>query len=166
VLNTAYDPGYLDNLLPPLEPERKERGQEHHGEDQEPPVRLDDYGMQGWRGEIVKHTDSGEVDRSRSLLLIGRFLYEGGATRETLVAALKERDVSLEWNKYEAREYDKEYHEIVNELEAKGLNNVHSLDSRRTGLPSRKSSFKDCIRCTRPWRTVWKNLKNSCKGFC
>ncbi len=84
----------------------------------EPPVRLDDYGMSVWRGEQVNLTDDGSVDRSVSLVNIGRVLYDGGATRSTIVKALEDRDKTLGWEKYtDRKDSEKQYHQIVNLLE-------------------------------------------------
>jgi hypothetical protein len=58
--------------------------------DTEPPVVLDQDGMKVWRGEIHKEDENGDVDRSASLLLIGRVLYDAGAMQRTVVEALKE----------------------------------------------------------------------------
>jgi hypothetical protein len=106
-----------------------EGAEERTDEDEEPPVLLNDYGMKVWRGEEYKKDENGDVDRSRSLLLIGRVLYDAGATEITIVEALKERDISLDWNKYSNRSDDKEYDEIYRELERKGRNNRDTRDS-------------------------------------
>jgi putative DNA primase/helicase len=74
-----------------------------------------------WRGEKPVLTDVGRPDRSKSLLYIGRVLYDAGATRRLLVEALRERDEALGWRKYAERtDADQRYHEIVDELERNG----------------------------------------------
>lgn len=65
----------------------------------------------------MKFKEDGSVDKSASLLKIARILHDGGATRKTIVEALKERDSSLGWDKYNERNSDKEYQWIVNKLE-------------------------------------------------
>jgi len=110
---------WYDERLPPLEePPKRERKETS----EEPPVELDGYGMRVWRGEDPKvREDTGELDRSGSLLKIGRVLYDAGAARATIVEALAERDETLGWCKYtDRRDSDEQYHKIVDELERKG----------------------------------------------
>jgi hypothetical protein len=66
------------------------RGIRRRNGNTEPPVVLDQDGMKVWRGEIHKEDENGDVDRSASLLLIGRVLYDAGAMQRTVVEALKE----------------------------------------------------------------------------
>jgi hypothetical protein len=51
-----------------------------------------------FRGEVpkVKADGIGEVDRSATLMKMGRVLYDAGANRPALVAALRERDLALD----------------------------------------------------------------------
>ena len=51
--------------------------------------------MEVWRGEKPKAKDTGEVDRSASLMKIGRTLYDASATGRTVAEALKEQDLAL-----------------------------------------------------------------------
>jgi hypothetical protein len=51
--------------------------------------------LEVWRGEKPKAKDTGEIDRSASLMKIGRTIYDAGATRRTVAEALKERDLAL-----------------------------------------------------------------------
>ena len=138
----SYDPEELDRILPHVdeskEPNRKERnrsqdrGGTSEGEQPELPVFLDDYGLKVWRGEKIKRNDVGEVDRSASLLLMGRVLYDAGATRRTIVEALRERDESLGWDKYTHRkDSEDQYHRIVDELEQNGRNANRTFASGR-----------------------------------
>ena len=112
---------------------RKQRQSEHRreaGGDAEPPVRLADGELAWWRGERVLHRpdESDTVDRSRSLLMIGRVLFESGATRRAIVPALRARDHALGWHKYcERSDGDAQYHAIVDELEAAGLRQPEAL---------------------------------------
>ncbi len=91
-----------------------------------PPILLDDFAMQVWRGELPKLTPDGTVDRSGSLLKIGRVLYDAGATRRLLVDELAERDATL-YQKYAGRsDAQVRYQGIVDELERTGRNSQHS----------------------------------------
>lgn len=97
IVEKSYDPDYLDQVLPPLEEEQDSKGGETSQNDsktplaktQEPPVRLDDYGMDVWLGMRPKLTEDGSVDRSASLLNMGRVLYDAGASRDTILKALE-----------------------------------------------------------------------------
>jgi hypothetical protein len=125
----TYEPKHLDRALPLISATKEEskdrsQGTKHQGHKEEygcneeqPPVRLNNYGMRVWHGEQVKFKDDGQVDTSASLLLLGRVLHNGGATRSTIVEALRERDESLGWNKYTERDSDKEYQRIIDKLE-------------------------------------------------
>jgi hypothetical protein len=76
-----------------------------------------------WRGEKPKAKDTGEVDRSASLMKIGRTIYDAGATRRTVAEALKERDLALGWKCYTNRsDADKQYQNIADKLEVEGRN--------------------------------------------
>lgn len=135
--DNVHDPRELERVLSPenlrdvlssevfeeVFPPKSEENQKESEEGIEPPVALDNYGMKVWQGENVKSTEEGEVDTSASLLLVGRVLYDAGATEKTIVEALKERDVTLGWRKYADRTDDKEYYEIFRELERNGRNN-------------------------------------------
>jgi hypothetical protein len=90
-------------------------------EGDEPPIVLDGDALAVWRGERVKRTKAGDVDRSASLLWIGRVLFDAGMTRRGLVAELQASDERLDWRKYSDRpDADAQYHAIVDELEANG----------------------------------------------
>src|SRR5947209_6273660 len=66
-------------------------------------------------------TDNGTLDRSASLLNIGRVLYDAGLNRCGIAAALKERDAALGWNKYTGRRNEDQYYsDIFDELERNG----------------------------------------------
>jgi hypothetical protein len=92
----ATDAAALDALLPPAPapvapppPEADDIG------DTEPPVRLGADGLAWWRGERVARKEDGSIDRSRTLWAIACALWEAGASRGTVVAALTERDGTL-----------------------------------------------------------------------
>ncbi len=75
-----------------------------------------------WRGEDPKLRD-GQLDRSASLVKIGRALYDAGGNRAVIAASLEERDRALGWNKYTGRRDAVEcYAGIVDELEKNGRN--------------------------------------------
>jgi hypothetical protein len=88
-----------------------------------------------WRGEKPKAKDTGEVDRSASLMKIGRTIYDAGATRRTVAEALKERDLALGWKCYTNRsDADKQYQNIADKLEVEGRN--HYIPIRPNGRNS------------------------------
>jgi hypothetical protein len=131
----AWDPDVIDQAIPQL-PERVRS--EHHDATGEPPVELDSEAMKVWRGERPKLKDGGGLDRSGSLVKIGRAIYDAGATRPAIVAALAERDDALGWRKYAGRpDADTRYHEIVDELESNGRNGRATLNTggRRKDAP-------------------------------
>ena len=115
----AWDPEVIDQAIPQLpEPERNGR-EPSHG----PPVELGPEALKVWRGENPKLKDGGEVNRSASLVKIARVIYDAGATRPAIIAALAERDEALGWRKYAGRpDANTRYHEIVDELERNGRN--------------------------------------------
>ena len=116
----AWDPEVIDQAIPELqEPTRNGR----NGAAGEPPVELDGASRAVYRGEDPKAKEGGGIDRSGSLVKIGRVLYDAGATRPAIVAALAERDEALGWRKYTSRpDAESRYHEIVDELERNGRN--------------------------------------------
>jgi hypothetical protein len=128
-----YSPSELDDALPEIEdkPEAPRRGAPG-----EPPVVLDGPALRVWRGEDTKLTESGKLDRSASLVKIGRALFDAGAARAVIEPALEERDRALGWNKYTGRRDASEcYRGIVDELERNGRNGKVriSVSRGRTG---------------------------------
>ena len=116
----AWDPEVIDQSIPEL-PKAASNG--HRTTGGVPPVELGSAATQVWRGERPKPKEGGGVDRSGSLVKIGRELYDKGATRPAIVAALAERDEALGWRKYTGRrDAEDRYHEIVDELERNGRN--------------------------------------------
>jgi P4 family phage/plasmid primase-like protien len=114
----AWDPEIIDHAIPLL-PEASEN--RARSDTDEPPIKLGEEALKVWRGEKPKLKDTGEIDRSASLVKIGRALFDAGANRTVLVTALRERDETLGWCKYTGRRDSEErYHEIVDELEANG----------------------------------------------
>jgi hypothetical protein len=119
----TYSAGDLDRILPPLPEAASKNGYTHEDEGGEPPVELGREALKVWRGEKPKAKDTGEVDRSASLMKIGRTIYDAGATRRTVTEALKERDLTLGWKCYTNRpDADKQYEAIANVLENEGRN--------------------------------------------
>jgi P4 family phage/plasmid primase-like protien len=114
----AWDPEVIDQAIPLL-PETLESRTRSNAD--EPPLSLGEEALQAWRGERPKVKDTGEIDRSASLVKIGRALFDAGANRPVIVAALRERDEALGWCKYTGRSDSEErYHEIVDKLEESG----------------------------------------------
>lgn len=79
-----------------------------------PPVRLSGERLATWRGERLARKGDGTVDRSLSLVRIAEALYAANASREAIVAALRERDHTLGWHKFcERADGDTRYGEIA-----------------------------------------------------
>lgn len=127
----AWDPEVIDQAIPEL-PEPTRNG--YHGSNgatDEPPVELEPAALAVYRGEKPKFKEGGGIDRSGSLVHVGRVLYDAGATRPAIVAALAERDEALGWCKYTGRrDGESRYHEIVDELERNGRNPRMRVASR------------------------------------
>jgi AAA domain/RepB DNA-primase from phage plasmid len=135
----TYTAGDLDRILPPLPEPTPANGTTHEADRGEPPVELGPEALKVWRGEKPKAKDTGEVDRSASLMKIGRTIYDAGATRRTVVEALKERDLALGWKCYTNRsDADKRYQNIVDKLEIEGRN--HYIPIRPNGRNSHSHS--------------------------
>jgi putative DNA primase/helicase len=128
----AWDPEVIDQAIPELP---KAIPNTNGGRSTaEPPVELMPEALKVWRGEKPKAKHIGEIDRSGSLVKVGRILYDAGATRSALVAALAERDEALGWRKYTGRaDADIRYHEIVDELERNGRNGRVDIDGNGRG---------------------------------
>ena len=128
----AWDPEVIDQAIPELP---KAIPNTNGGRSTaEPPVELMPEALKVWRGEKPKAKHTGEIDRSGSLVKVGRILYDAGATRSALVAALAERDEALDWRKYTGRaDADIRYHEIVDELERNGRNGRVDIDGNGRG---------------------------------
>src|SRR5215210_4321189 len=118
----AWDPEVIEQAIPLL-PETLRNGSEKAADDGEPPVQLSPKATRVWRGEEPKMRDSGQLDRSGTLMKIGRELYDAGGNRPVIVAALKERDEALGYRKYsERQDSEARYQEIVDVLERTGRN--------------------------------------------
>jgi putative DNA primase/helicase len=119
----AWDPEVIDQAIPTLAALGIEPASgEPHEASSEPPVKLDERGYEAWRGDLPKIKD-GKIDRSVSLLQIGRALFDAGANRAVIEEALRERDQALGWEKYSGRDdAGGRYAEIVDELEKNGRN--------------------------------------------
>ena len=128
----AWDPEVIDQAIPELP---KAIPNTNGGRSTaEPPVELMPEALKVWRGQKPKAKHTGEIDRSGSLVKVGRILYDAGATRSALVAALAERDEALGWRKYTGRaDADIRYHEIVDELERNGRNGRVDIDGNGRG---------------------------------
>jgi hypothetical protein len=136
----AWDPDVIDQAIPELP--KVVHKDNSGGSSGEPPVELEPEAMAVFRGERPKLKDDGAVDRSSTLVKIGRVLYDAGATRSTIAAALAERDEALGYRKYTDRpDADNRYREIVDELESSGRNGwvrtaVSANGTKRTVLPT------------------------------
>jgi hypothetical protein len=136
----TYSAGDLDRGLPPLPPPSANGHTSASApDDDEPPVVVDEEAMKVWRGEKPKTKDTGEVDRSASLMKIGRVIYDAGATKRTVAEALKERDQALGWKCYtNRRDADKQYQAIADKLEDEGRN--HAIPIHSNGRNSHSHS--------------------------
>jgi P4 family phage/plasmid primase-like protien len=140
----AWDPEVIDQAIPELPESVRSNG--HHRAGVEPPVELGPAALRVWSGEKPKPKDGGGINRSSSLVKIGRELYDAGATRSAIVAALAERDEALGWRKYTGRDdAEQRYHEIVDELERNGRNTRMriSVNGRGTAQPPRGHNLTD-----------------------
>jgi RepB DNA-primase from phage plasmid len=120
----SYDAAALDKLLPASAgPQAEQRPDEDHGE--EPPVVLPPEALKVYRGEAPRLKENGEVDRSVTLLHIGRVLYEAGANRRVVVEGVRERDKTLGFDKYTGNRDggQREYERIFEKLEESGRSN-------------------------------------------
>jgi putative DNA primase/helicase len=156
----AWDPEVIDQAIPELP---KAIPNTNAGRSTaEPPVELTPEALKVWRGEKPKAKDTGEIDRSGSLVKVGRILYDAGATRSALVAALAERDEALGWRKYTGRaDADIRYHEIVDELERNGRNGRVDIDGngRETTQPAGGYNLTDLGNARRLVHRHGRNLR-------
>jgi len=144
----AHSASGLDRRLPPLPGPAATNGHPHDRAFGEPPVVLGTEAMKVWRGEKPRAKDTGEVDRSASLMKIGRVIYDAGATRRTVVEALRERDLRLGWKCYTGRrDANKQYAAIADVLEGDGRNHttktVHSRSHSRKEQERGESGTKN-----------------------
>ena len=118
----AWDPEVIDQAIPQLEEKPRNNHRRGGRAKLEPPVTLFGRALEVWCGNDPKIRD-GEIDRSGSLVKIGRILYDAGANRAVIEEALRERDEALGWRKYTGRaDAGERYAEIVDELERNGRN--------------------------------------------
>jgi hypothetical protein len=119
----AYSAADLDELLPEGE---KPRGEHQASEDSEgqPPIVLSPEALKVWRGEALKLKKGGEVDRSATLLCIGRALYDAGGNSRVVIEGVRERDRALRFNKYTGTRDggQREYERIWEKLKESGRN--------------------------------------------
>jgi P4 family phage/plasmid primase-like protien len=130
----AWDPEVIDQAIPKL-PQVASNSDPKRVSD-EPPVELGSGPLKVWCGEKPKLKDGGGVDRSGTLVKIGRVLYDAGATRPAIVAALAERDEALGYRKYTGRDdASSRYHDIVAELQKNGRNGQAQITFGGNGRP-------------------------------
>jgi hypothetical protein len=126
----CYSPRELNETLPEIKKKRESRSGDATGE---PPIVLDEEALRVWRGNDAKLRD-GKLDRSASLVRIGRALFDAGGNRTVIEAALEERDWALGWNKYAGRrDASACYASIVDELEKNGRNDKASTTGLKNG---------------------------------
>lgn len=120
---TSYSAADLDKLLPASE-EPKAEYQPDEDSGDEPPIVLRPDALRVYRGEAPRLKDNGEVDKSATLLKIGRVLYDAGANRSVVVEGVRERDKTLEYNKYTGNRDGgrREYERIFEKLQKNGRN--------------------------------------------
>lgn len=138
----AWDPEVIDQSIPTFEELGIGENGNGHKSTGEPPVRLSEAARRIFEGQEPKTTAEGKVDRSATLMKIGRVEYDAGATRPAIVASLAERDRALGFNKYAGRaDAEQRYHEIVNQLEESGRN--RQINIGRAGDHSQPSDDVD-----------------------
>jgi hypothetical protein len=116
----SYSSRELHEILPKLE-ESEVIGPE----EDEPPVVLGPEALKVWRGEKPKYReDNGKVDKSATLMKIGRALYDAGGNELVVVEGVRERDKALGYNKFSGNRDggQKEYERIWEKLEKKRRN--------------------------------------------
>ncbi len=118
----SYSAAALDKFLPAPEKPKAEYKPDDGGD--EPPVVLSPEALKVWRGETPKVKDGGEVDKSATLLHIGRVLYDAGGNRRVVVEGVCERDEALGYRKYSSNRDggQREYERIWEKLEESGRN--------------------------------------------
>ncbi len=116
----SYSAAELDTLLPA--PEKPKTEYQPDDDEEEPPVILSPEALKVWRGESPKLKDTGDVDRSTTLLHIGRLLYDAGGNRRVVVEGIRERDRALGFNKYSGNRDggQREYERIWEKLKESG----------------------------------------------
>jgi hypothetical protein len=116
----AYPVALLDVVLPEVPPPPREQGPADYPDGPtvvgEAPVPLSGIAVALWTGERVRRTANGKLDRSASLVRLAQVLADAGATREQIMGALWERDVSLGWRKYADRPQPHEYYAAIADL--------------------------------------------------
>lgn len=119
----SYSPAELDRLLPASDKPKAEY-QPHGNGGEETPVVLSPEALKVWRGEAPRLKEGGEVNRSVTLLHIGRVLYDAGGNRRVVVEGVRERDETLGFRKYtENRDGgQREYERIWEKLAESGRN--------------------------------------------
>jgi hypothetical protein len=149
----AWDPEVIDQAIPELP--KVVPNNNGRGSPAEPPVELVPGALEVFRGEKPKAKDTGEIDRSGSLVKIGRVLYDAGATRSAIVAALAERDEALGWHKYtERHDAEQRYHDIVDELESNGRNVRARISFGKNGRSSEDGELPKIVVNNRHLREV------------
>jgi hypothetical protein len=103
------------------------------GKDGEPPLPID---MEVWRGTHA-------ADRSTGLWAIAGELAQAGANEETIVEALRERDVTLGWFKFSDRsDAERRYRETARRQLANVMPRIRlKVDVNVTVAPARELSF-------------------------
>ena len=102
----------VDSKAPIVAPQQAQRVVIANGE---PPVRLSINGLGWWNGTSVKSGSKG-IDRSATLYTIGLILAGAGANEAQIADALRERDVTLGFDKFTTRPEEraaKAYNEIA-----------------------------------------------------
>jgi hypothetical protein len=118
-----YSADELDELLPASkEPKAEYQPGKYSGE--EPPMVLSPEALKVWRGEAPRLKEDGEVNRSATLLHIGRVLYDAGGNRRVVVEGVRERDEALGLRKYTGNRDggQREYERIWEKLKESGRN--------------------------------------------
>ncbi len=85
-----------------------------HIDQNAPPVRLRGVGLDFWNGVRSSTKPDGSIDRSKTLVTIGRYLADAGASAKVIVEALEERDAELGLRCYlDRNDAERRYAEIA-----------------------------------------------------
>jgi hypothetical protein len=141
ISDDLHSPRELHELLPEIEEpdiEEPETGPGLEEDEEEPPIVLSPEALKVWRGEKPKYReDNGKLDKSATLMKIGRALFDAGGNELVVVEGVRERDKALGYNKFSGNRDggQKEYERIWKKLEKEGRNdranfNITSASTR------------------------------------
>jgi hypothetical protein len=119
----SYSPAELAAAFPDIS-EESTNGHRLGTDHGEPPIDLNPHEREVWEGKKPVAKETGEVDRSKTLMKIGRVLFDAGLNGWLLAMAIGERDGALGYEKYTGNRDggEREYLRIVEKLAKEGRN--------------------------------------------